>query len=78
MVCGKKAEEKPNCFPALSEVLTEGNKIKTMEEIRVGDFILTMKDERLVSTEILGFFKKYSNKDKDEYLNITLENGKNL
>ena len=34
--------------------------------------------KRLVSTEILGFFKKYSNKDKDEYLNITLENGQNL
>ena len=66
------------CFPGISKVLTEGNNTRDMEEIKVGDNILTLEDGKLVPTQVLGFFHKHSNESAFEYLNITMASGINL
>ena len=65
------------CFPGTSEVLMQGNEKRKMEQIQIGDVILTLQDGKLVPTPVVGFFEKYS-KRENEYLNLTLENGNSL
>lgn len=73
--CAKKADE---CFPGISEVLTEGNEKRKMEQIQIGEIILTLQGGKLVPTTVVGFLEKYSNKRANEYLNLTLESGNSL
>ena len=74
---GKCALKADPCFPGTSEVLMQGNEKRKMEQIQIGDVILTLQDGKLVPTPVVGFFKKYS-KRENEYLNLTLENENSL
>ena len=55
----------------------EGGERKRMEELRIGDTIMTVDNGDLVSTEVLGFLDKRIH-STGEYLSFTLEDGKSL
>ena len=55
----------------------EGGERKRMEELRIGDTIMTVDNGDLVSTEVLGFLDKRIH-SVGEYLSIILEDGKSL
>ena len=65
------------CFPGQSEVVLEGGKQRKMEDLRVGDMILTVENGEVVPTEVLGFLDKWIDRTAD-YLNIMLEGGRSL
>merc|ERR1711890_226352 len=71
---GQKAD---GCFPGVSQVMLEGGEKKSMEDIRVGDVIVSMDSGKLVSTIVLGFLDKRINQTT-KYLNINIEDGESL
>lgn len=65
------------CFPGKSEVVLEGGESRRMDEVRLGDRLLTIEGGRLDTTEVLGFLDKRINATTS-YLNLVLENGGSL
>ena len=72
-----KCKESGGCFPGQSEVELEGGETRRMEEVRLGDRLLTLADGKLAATEVLGFLDKRIN-ESIGYLNLVLENGGSL
>lgn len=65
------------CFPGDSLVALDGGKVRPMEDLRLGDDILTVKDGKLVSTKVLGFLDKRINQTTG-YLKLIVEDGRSL
>ena len=72
----KPDENGNDCFPASSLVTLEGGTPARMEDLKVGDSILTVEDGNVVFTPVLGFL----NQDNDTwpYQKLQLSDGRNL
>ena len=67
-------DETGNCLPGDSLVVLKGGLEKRMDHLSIGDVVMTLKNDKLETTEILGFLDKKKN-STGKYLNLIAEDG---
>lgn len=66
------------CFPGDSLVELVGGITKRMDQLRIGDIVMTLgQNDKLETTEVLGFLDKKKN-NTGKYLNLITEDGSSL
>jgi len=68
---------KDPCFPGDSLVEMNGGMEKRMDQLRIGDVIMTLQNDKFETTEVLGFLDKKKN-STGKYLNLITEDGASL
>jgi hypothetical protein len=76
--CGFQCKEScdDGCFPGDSFVMINGE-MKKMENLRIGDVIMTVKNGEMVPTKVLGFLDKRINQTT-VYLEVILDDNRSL
>jgi len=70
-------DETSGCFPGDSLVVLKGGLEKRMDHLRIGDVVTTLQNDKLETTEVLGFLDKKKN-STGKYLNLITEDGSSL